>query len=98
DWSVTGVQTCALRIWDLWVENRSRLPATWGITVSDASVGMVAHARQRLSPAGGVLTFAVVDAQALPFATASMDAVIANHMLNHRSEERRVGKECRSRV
>jgi SAM-dependent methyltransferase len=68
---------------DLWVENRSRLPSAWAITVSDTSVGMVAHARQRLSPAGGALTFAVVDAQALPFATASMDAVIANHMLYH---------------
>jgi SAM-dependent methyltransferase len=68
---------------DLWSENRSRIPTGWAITVSDVSVGMVAHARQRLSPSGGAVTFAVVDAQALPFATASMDAVIANHMLYH---------------
>src|SRR5712691_2399641 len=50
---------------DLWVENQSRMPTGWAITVSDASVGMVSHARQRLSPSDGALTFAVVDAQTL---------------------------------
>jgi SAM-dependent methyltransferase len=68
---------------DLWVENQSRIPSGLAITVSDDSVGMVSHARQRLSPSDVALTFAVIDAQALPFATASMDAVIANHMLYH---------------
>lgn len=74
---------------DLWVENRSRIPTGWAITISDASVGMVSHACQRLSSSDGALTFAVVDAQALPFATASMDAVIANHMLYHVPDQSR---------
>src|SRR5262245_51145253 len=74
---------------DLWVENRSRIPIGWAMTVSDASVGMVVHARQRLSPSDGALTFAVIDAQALPFPTASVDAVIANHMLYHVPEQSR---------
>jgi SAM-dependent methyltransferase len=68
---------------DLWVDNQSRIPRGWAITLSDASMGMVSHARQRLRSPAVSLTFAVVDAQALPFATASMDAVIANHMLYH---------------
>jgi len=74
---------------DLWVEHQSRIPTGWAVTMSDASVGMVAHACQRLSPSDGALTFAVVDAQALPFATASMDAVIANHMLYHVPDQSR---------
>jgi SAM-dependent methyltransferase len=68
---------------DLWVENQSRIPTGWAITLSDASMGMVSHARQRLRASAVALTFAVVDAQALPFATASIDAVIANHLLYH---------------
>jgi SAM-dependent methyltransferase len=74
---------------DLWVENRSRIPTGWAMTVSDVSVGMVAHAHRHLSPSDGAWTFAVIDAQALPFATASMDAVIANHMLYHVPEQSR---------
>jgi SAM-dependent methyltransferase len=74
---------------DLWVENQSRIPTGWAVTMSDASVGMVAYSCQRLSPSDGALTFAVVDAQALPFATASMDAVIANHMLYHVPDQSR---------
>jgi ubiquinone/menaquinone biosynthesis C-methylase UbiE len=68
---------------DLWIENRSRMPPGWTIIISDASMGMVSHARQRLRPFERALTFAVIDAQALPFATASVDAIIANHMLYH---------------
>jgi len=74
---------------DLWVENQSRILTGWAITMSDASVGMVSHARQRLSSSEVALTFAVVDAQALPFATASIDAVIANHMLYHVPDQSR---------
>jgi hypothetical protein len=59
---------------DLWVENQSRIPTGWAITLSDASMGMVSYARQCLRSSEVALTFAVVDAQALPFATASMDA------------------------
>ena len=67
----------------LWLENQRRLPAGWHVTLSDLSAGMLATARHQLSPYGHALRFVVHDAQALPFAAHSFDAIIANHMLYH---------------
>jgi ubiquinone/menaquinone biosynthesis C-methylase UbiE len=66
----------------LWLRNKQRIPAGWDIALSDFSPGMLAEARRNLA---GIHPFAfqVADAQALPFAGASFDAVIANHMLYH---------------
>jgi ubiquinone/menaquinone biosynthesis C-methylase UbiE len=66
----------------LWVQNRDRIPAGWQVTLSDFSPGMLEEARQNLA---GIHPFAfeVADIQALPFADAGFDAVIANHMLYH---------------
>jgi ubiquinone/menaquinone biosynthesis C-methylase UbiE len=65
----------------LWRENLDRLPAEWQVTLTDLSVGMVAEQRAALS----VPTFdlAVADVEALPFADASFDLAVANHMLYH---------------
>jgi SAM-dependent methyltransferase len=63
----------------LWLENRSRIPAGWEVTLSDLSAGMLAQARRSLSSS----RLASLDAQALPFPAARFDAVIANHMLYH---------------
>lgn len=67
----------------LWLENRSRIPAGWEVTLSDLSAGMLAQARRSL----GSSRLAALDAQALPFSEArfdaGFDAVIANHMLYH---------------
>lgn len=65
----------------LWRSNRERIPASWQITLTDFSPGMLQQARQRLDEER--FAYEVADAQALPFADASFDAVIANHMLYH---------------
>jgi SAM-dependent methyltransferase len=65
----------------LWLANRSRIPADWMITLSDFSSGMLQEARQRLGEER--FSYEVVDAQAIPYPDASLDAVIANHMLYH---------------
>ncbi len=63
----------------LWDTNRTRVPATWHLTLTDFSLGMAATARAT----GVVARFAQCDAQAVPFPAASFDGVIANHMLYH---------------
>ena len=65
----------------LWYSNRTRIPAGWQITLSDFSAGMLTETRHQLGEERFV--YQVADAQALPFADASFDAVIANHMLYH---------------
>lgn len=65
----------------LWRSNHGRIPASWQITLTDFSPGMLQEARQRLGEER--FAYQVADAQALPFAAASFDAVIANHMLYH---------------
>jgi SAM-dependent methyltransferase len=65
----------------LWLSNLERIPASWQITLTDFSPGMLQAARQRLGEER--FAYKVADAQALPFGDASLDAVIANHMLYH---------------
>jgi ubiquinone/menaquinone biosynthesis C-methylase UbiE len=66
----------------LWRPNLARIPAGWQITLTDFSTGMLAEARANLAGAHP-FAFEQADAQALPFADDSFDAVIANHMLYH---------------
>ena len=63
----------------LWRRNRERIPASWRLMLTDFSFGMVEAARATGVPA----SFTQSDAQQIPFRTASLDAVIANHMLYH---------------
>jgi ubiquinone/menaquinone biosynthesis C-methylase UbiE len=65
----------------LWQQNAARIPLGWLVTHTDLSSGMVAEARANIARPGS--TFDIVDAQHLPFADASLDAVVANHMLYH---------------
>lgn len=65
----------------LWRSNYQRIPASWHITLSDFSAGMLEEARQRVGDE--YFTYQVADAQALPFSDESFEAVIANHMLYH---------------
>ncbi|HET8845115.1 MAG TPA: class I SAM-dependent methyltransferase, partial [Ktedonobacteraceae bacterium] len=65
----------------LWAGNHERIPQSWQIILSDFSPGMLENARNRLGDEP--FAYSVVDAQSLPFADESFDAVIANHMLYH---------------
>lgn len=68
---------------NLWRANAERIPAGWDVTLSDFAPGMLAAARDSLATVAHPLRFVLLDAQAIPFAAASFDAVIANHMLYH---------------
>ena len=68
----------------LWRHNRDRIPAGWRVLLTDLSPGMVDQARANLPGQNAALfDFDVIDAQAIPYADASFDAVVANHMLYH---------------
>ncbi len=67
----------------LWSFNHARVGADWRATLADLSPGMVEEARGRLAEMPGTFRFVVADAQQIPFADASFDAVVANHMLYH---------------
>jgi ubiquinone/menaquinone biosynthesis C-methylase UbiE len=73
----------------LWRENRERIPPGWALTVSDFSPGMLEEARVNLSSLERAPSFQCVDAQALPFADSSYDAVLAHHMLYHVPDRQR---------
>ncbi|MDR7450201.1 MAG: class I SAM-dependent methyltransferase, partial [Armatimonadota bacterium] len=66
---------------DLWLANRHRLRLDGHLIRSLR--GMLAAAYRQLRPYGHTFQFAVLDAQALPFADGCFDAIIANHMLYH---------------
>jgi SAM-dependent methyltransferase len=77
----------------LWIENANRIPPGWTITLSDFSTGMLEETRRNLANVDRAFHFEVVDAQAIPFADASFDAVIANHMLYHVPDRERAYRE-----
>src|SRR5256886_12043651 len=80
DLTVTGVQTCALPIFEVLACELVPLHADWGQTHSTHAIVSIAH------------EFAFQ-----PHLGLSAKAVINPRKYDHRSEERRVGKECRSR-
>lgn len=67
----------------LWLGNLDRIPPSWQVTLSDFSAGMVEEQRQNLANSSHPFKFEQIDAASLPFDNASLDAVIANHMLYH---------------
>ena len=79
----------------LWAKNRDRIDPSWRLTLSDFSSGMVGVARQTLADVGESFQFACIDAQAIPFADAGFDVVIANHMLYHVPDRERALREIR---
>jgi ubiquinone/menaquinone biosynthesis C-methylase UbiE len=70
----------------LWKENAHRIPSTWDITLSDLSSGMLDSAWRNLVVTGRAYNFKEIDAQSIPLADETFDAVIANHMLYHVSD------------
>jgi ubiquinone/menaquinone biosynthesis C-methylase UbiE len=78
---------------NLWLYNRGRYPAGWQVTLSDFSPGMLDDARTNL--AGGHFAFEVINAEDIPLDDASLDAVIANHMIYHIPDRPRALGEIR---
>jgi SAM-dependent methyltransferase len=78
-----------------WTQNAERIAPRWRVTLTDFSPGMVAEARARLARVPHRFHYLQADAQALPFADRSFDAVIANHMLYHVREISRALSEIR---
>ena len=67
----------------MWLRNSDRIPGGWRIVLSDFSDGILREGIAALEASGKHFAAAQLDAQALPFATASFDAIVANHMLYH---------------
>jgi SAM-dependent methyltransferase len=67
----------------MWLRNRDRIPRGWRIVLSDFSDGILREGQAALTPLGHHFEAAQLDAQALPFAAATFDAIVANHMLYH---------------
>src|SRR5919199_1347480 len=61
----------------LWRENDERIPAGWVVVLADLSPGMLQEARRQLRSITHRFRLVNLDAQALPFAPASFDAVVA---------------------
>ena len=67
----------------LWKTNAHRLRPGWDITLTDQSAGMVEQARAALAGVAHPFRFEVCPADRIPREEASVDVVIANHMLYH---------------
>jgi ubiquinone/menaquinone biosynthesis C-methylase UbiE len=97
DHLVLPKQACILEIacgrGDLWAENMPRIPAGWEITLTDASPGMVASTRARLSTAPRLFHFQQADIENIPFEAEQFDGVIANHMLYYVDDKPRALRE-----
>ena len=63
----------------LWRHNAGRIPPAWRLVLADLSDGMAAAAALAVPRADAV----VADAATLPFRDASVDVVVASHMLYH---------------
>ncbi len=79
----------------LWTQNAARIPRGWKLRITDFSPGMVDAAATSLGASGVVADCSIVDVQAVPFADASFDLVVANHMLYHVPDRPRALDEIR---
>jgi SAM-dependent methyltransferase len=85
-----GCGTCAL-----WSQNTDRIPTSWNLVLTDRSEAILSGARENLAEFGGGFQFALADLQAVPLEDASLDAVIANHVLFYAPDKPRVFAEIR---
>jgi ubiquinone/menaquinone biosynthesis C-methylase UbiE len=68
---------------EMWKQCAARIPAGWNIALTDLSDGMLDSAWRNLVVLGRGFKFEQLDAQSIPYADKTFDAVIANHMLYH---------------
>lgn len=79
----------------LWLHNLDRISDSWTVTLSDFSPGMLQEAQHNLQASHHPFTFAIIDAQSIPFDNESLDIVIANHMLYHTPDRAKALREIR---
>lgn len=79
----------------IWQVNRERIPASWQITLSDISEGILNDARKNVADIARAFSFRVIDAQEIPLGDSSLDVVIANAMLYHVPNVRKALGEIR---
>src|SRR5262249_57407941 len=96
DWSVTGVQTCALPISDLHAAVE-HVGATRALGVEDRQVLLAREVQQRLDVLDRLPRFAPAVRAVLLQALEDVLGLVAAEVVL-RSEERRVGKECVERA
>ena len=77
----------------LWRENLQMIPGDVSIALSDISGGMVDSAREALNRYDNQFRFEVIDACQTPFDAAAFQMIIANHMLSHIDNKRRIFTE-----
>jgi ubiquinone/menaquinone biosynthesis C-methylase UbiE len=66
-----------------WRVNGKEIPASWNITLTDYSPGMLRSAEGSLKLTGRKFNFEIADAENLAYGDSSFDVVIANLMLYH---------------
>lgn len=79
----------------LWRENLDRIPSGLDLVLSDFSMAMIKTTQQTTRAILPDARFAVYALPAVPFADASFDLVIANHMLYHVEDRQRGLAEIR---
>src|SRR5204863_3991161 len=90
DLYVTGVQTCALPISVDAVSVKTGKPQPFALVFHGGSGSLLSEIREALS-------YGVVKMNVDTDTQYAFTREIAGHMFTNRSEERRVGKECRAR-
>lgn len=79
----------------LWKFNSGRIPREWDITLSDFSEGMLNDAEKNIGGITHNISYRVIDAENIPYDDCSFDIILANHMLYHASDMKKVLLEIR---
>ena len=66
---------------DFWLQNIEKLPEKLKVILSDNSDGVLEETRKRFNPCDKRFHFNLMDMESLPLKDASVDMVIANHVL-----------------
>ncbi|MBE5940967.1 MAG: methyltransferase domain-containing protein [Lachnospiraceae bacterium] len=82
----------------MWIENYTRLPVDFLVTLNDISEGMLRDTKrelERLEHANSIFQYDLFDCHSIPYKDASFDYVIANHVLFYCEDLPRVLTEIR---
>ncbi|MBM6616708.1 class I SAM-dependent methyltransferase [Bacillus suaedaesalsae] len=77
-----------------WVKNKQEIKASWNITLSDFSEGMLENAKRNIGR-HPTIQYKQINIMDIPFMENSFDVVIANHMLYHVPDVQKALREVR---